>query len=140
MALIITLLHTQVIWKGVQIKPLFTYLRKLQIKRTEHLQPVKLILLGQQGCGKTTLNRTISSAAKCPTSSDNTQKASLHNYLSAEEKSNLMKRLPRDELIENIEEPNRYNSKALVIVVGEITPNIKYKSSKIVKCYLTQPF
>ncbi|KAF6019473.1 hypothetical protein EB796_022215 [Bugula neritina] len=70
------------------------YLRKTVIKRTEHLQPVKLILLGQQGCGKTTLNRTISSAAKCPTSSDNTQKASLHNYLSAEEKSNLMKRLP----------------------------------------------
>ncbi|KAF6024987.1 hypothetical protein EB796_016722 [Bugula neritina] len=80
-----------------------------EIKRTEHLQPVKLILLGQQGCGKTTLNRTISSAAKCPTSSDNTQKASLHNYLSAEEKSNLMKRLPRDELIENIEEPNSYD-------------------------------
>ena len=50
---------SQVIWKGVNVKPLNQYLRKLQIRRTENLQPVKLIYLGEKGSGKTTLNKSL---------------------------------------------------------------------------------
>lgn len=94
----------QVIWKGIEIKPLFTYLKKLKIRRTENLQPIKLLILGEQGCGKTTLIRTLATG-KCQTREEKPEIN--RNYLSANEQSNLMKRLPRDELISDIEEPNR---------------------------------
>ncbi|XP_067952197.1 malignant fibrous histiocytoma-amplified sequence 1 homolog [Watersipora subatra] len=95
----------EVIWKGVQIAPLYHYLRRLQIRRTENLQPVKLIYIGHCETGKTTLNRTLATG-KSVLSLPN-EKELNNNYLSAAEKSNLMKRLPRDALIEDIEEPNR---------------------------------
>lgn len=99
------ILFPQVIWKGVQIKPLYNYLRRLQIRRTENLQPVKLIYIGHCGSGKTTLNRTLATG-KCVINPGEEPQMN-KNYLSASEKSNLMKRLPRDSLIEDIEEPNR---------------------------------
>ena len=93
------------IWKGVLIRPLYNYLRRLQIRRTENLQPVKLIYIGEVASGKTTLNRTLATGKCMINPSDQPQMNK--NYLSAAEKSNLMKRLPRDALIEDIEEPNR---------------------------------
>ena len=68
------------------------------------MQPLKLIYLGQQGSGKTTLNRTLATG-KCQMSEYEEEVS--RDYLTAAERSGLMKRLPRDNLIEDLEEPNR---------------------------------
>lgn len=70
------------------------------------MQTVKLIVLGEQSTGKTTLTRTLASG-KCQTRDDDCDVTK--DYLSATERSSLMKRLPRDSMIEGIEDPNRYN-------------------------------
>lgn len=68
------------------------------------MQPLKLIYLGQQGSGKTTLNRTLATG-KCQLLEY--EEEVNRDYLTAAERSGLMKRLPRDSLIEDLEEPDR---------------------------------
>ena len=55
------------IWKSNDIEQIYTYLRKLQIRRTESLQRQKMVVLGSQDSGKTSLIRTLVNQKSCLT-------------------------------------------------------------------------